>query len=114
MQDLGPMPDRCNGLMRLDETKDFCKENCLWGRKAAGRHPVSKEARQKRSNWGKVKNPKSICLVLEKDHLDFIKSQALQKSVQAGHFIEPNDLIREALQKAYPAPKQFDMFGDRK
>ncbi|PWU06771.1 MAG: hypothetical protein C5B43_01275 [Verrucomicrobia bacterium] len=60
------------------------------------------------------KNKKTICLSLEKDHLDFIKSQALQRSLQQGCLIEANQLIREALQNAFPAPKQFDMFGARR
>jgi len=52
--------------------------------------------------------------VLEKDLVDFIKNQALQRSVNEGFYVEPNELIREALQKAFPTPKHYDMFGDLK
>jgi len=81
--------------------------------KRAGRPSIEKKESKKKSR-STISNPKSICLVLEKDHLDFIKKQALQLSVQEGTYIEPNQLIREALQKAFPTPKQFDMFGARK
>lgn len=109
------MPQDCTGLALLDETKEFCKWNCTWIKKPAGRTALPKDEKpRKRASRSKLNNPKSICLVLEKDHIDFIKSQALQRSISEGTFIEPNELIREALQKAFPTPKQFDMFGARK
>ena len=98
----------------LDEDKEFNKWNCKWVHKAKGRKEKPKEAKVQKRSRSKIKNPQSICLVLEKDHLDFIKNQALQRSVQEGIYIEPNEMIREALQKAFPAPKQFDMFGARR
>ena len=61
-----------------------------------------------------MKNPVSICLVLEKDHLDFIKKQALHRSVNEGILMEANQLIREALIKQFPTPKQYNMFGENK
>jgi len=84
----------------------------MWVQKPKGRPIIKKEKQPKKRS--KINNPQSICLVMEKDHLDFIKKQALQLSVQQGTYIEPNELIREALQKAFPTPKQFDMFGDKK
>jgi len=106
------MPPLCNGLELIDKTKEFSKWNCRWVTKHAGRHSKPAQAKEKnRVKNPKMKNPKSICLVLEKDHLDFIKNQALQRSMQEGVYIEPNQMIREALQRAFPAPKQFDMFG---
>lgn len=108
------MPQNCNGLMLIDQSKDFCKHNCQWTFNNTGKKPDPKknpkEIKRKKSG---IKNPKSICLVMEREHIDFIKSQALQRSIQEGTYVEPNQLIREALQKAFPAPKQFDMFGDR-
>lgn len=62
----------------------------------------------------KVRNPVSICLVLEKEHLEFIRNQALKKSVMEGVLVGANDMIRDALAVAFPAPKQFDLFGDKK
>ena len=105
------MPPNCNGLALIDERSDFCKLNCQWVKKNVGRPALPKKDVKKDVKRGKVKNPKSICLVLEKDLVDFIKNQALQRSVQEGIYIEPNELIREALLKAFPTPKQCDMFG---
>jgi len=112
---MGLIPQNCNGLMLIDESKDFCKFNCQWtfynvGKKAE----TKKKEKQKRPKRSTIKNGKSICLVLEKDHLDFIKSQALQRSLEEGAYVEPNELIREALQKAFPCGKQSDMFSERK
>lgn len=108
------MPEECNGLSLIDEEIEFCKLNCKWSKKAQGRRKIDRQADAKKNTRSKIKQPQSICLVMEKDHLDFIKNQALQRSVQEGHLIEANELIREALQKAFPAPKHFDMFGARK
>jgi len=109
---MGEMPLECNGLALRNENEDFSKWNCMWVQKPKGRPIIKKEKQPKKRS--KINNPQSICLVMEKDHLDFIKKQALQLSVQQGTYIEPNELIREALQKAFPTPKQFDMFGDKK
>ncbi len=106
------MPENCTGVSLRDESKDFCKFNTIWATKKVGRKKLAKSATKKlpkqKSN---IKNPKSICLVLEKDHHEFIQNQAMHKSVQEGFLIETNDIIREALQRAFPAPTQFDMFG---
>ncbi len=113
---MGHMPIGMNAVARLCEKTDFCKLNCKWiankaGRKAKiGAEKPEKKLRQRSS----IKNPKPVCLVLEQDTVDFIRSQALQISLKEGVTIEPNELIRQALQKAFPTPKQFDMFGDRK
>jgi hypothetical protein len=115
LEDMGKMPDNCNGLELIDDTKEFCKFNCRWSQKRSGRYAKPDTIRKKPLGPNaKIKNPKSICLVLEKDHLDFIKKQALQRSVNEGVSIEANQMIREALQRAFPAPKQFDMFGNAK
>lgn len=116
---MGPIPEGCNGLVLLDETKEFSKWNCKWVRKKIGRfskNPEKSNLFNKKSNtsYGKIKQPKSICLSMEQDHLDFIKEQALQQSLKEGVYIEPNELIRQALQKAFPSPTLFDMFGERK
>lgn len=107
------MPANCNGLKLIDETKDFDKWNCKWVKRSTGRPKVEKKVLKKQPRH-KFHNPRSICLVMEKDLLDFIKNQALQKSIQEGKMIEPNAMIREALQKAFPVPKQLDMFSLQK
>ena len=113
---MGPMPELCNGIKRIDETKDFCKINCEWGKTAKGRKQLPKivEKKERYEAKDKIKNPVSICLVLEKDVMDFIRAQAIYKSQQEQTLIEPNSLIREAVYKAFPTPKQFDMFGARR
>lgn len=116
---MGQIPELCNGLKRKDESKDFCKINCEWGKSSKGRKQVLKSLNIKKDKTttvskDKIKNPVSICLVLEKDVMDFIRSQAIYKSQQEGALIEPNSLIREAVYKAFPCPKQFDMFGAKR
>ena len=115
LKDMGPMPPQCNGLMRIEPTVDFCPLNCIWEEKRIGK-PIS--GKPKKSKHHKCKNslddPKTITLTLERDHVAFIKSQALQRSIASGSYMSVPQLIREALQKAFPAPKQFDMFGDKR
>ncbi len=114
MEDMGEMPKNYNGLSLIDETKDFCKINCQWCFTKNGRKKVDKNKVNVQKKRRGMKNPVSICLVLEKDHLDFIKKQALHRSVNEGILMEANQLIREALIKQFPTPKQYNMFGENK
>lgn len=111
---MGKMPEGCNGLMLTEGSTQFCKMTCKWSKKNSGRKKIDRNSEKHKKSRSNIKQPQSICLVMEKDHLEFIKSQALQKSIQEGKLIEPNQLIRDALQRAFPTPKQFDMFGDRR
>ena len=110
---MGEIPKTATAEL-IDKDVEFCKLNCRWIKKAQGRPAIDRTKPKKKSSYGKIKNPQWVCLVMEKDHLDFIKGQALQRSVAEGKLIEANELIREALQKAFPTPKQFDMFGARR
>ena len=114
IDDMGKMPENCNGIELLNPEADFCKLNCRWGKKKSGRNSLGKKIVKSKHPKTKLKNPKQVCLWIEKEQLDFIKRQALQKSLESGVLIESNELIRQALIKAFPAPSQFDMFGSRK
>lgn len=115
LRDMGPMPEGCNALVRLDPKIHYCKHNCKWGFARRGRPRSDKEKPiTKKTKKNRIKEPKVVCVTLEKDHVEFIKQQALALSRETGQFVETNDLIREALQKAFPAPKQFDMFGNKR
>lgn len=110
-KDMGPMPKTCNGLELVDNTKDFCKLNCKWTKKAAGRPIRSHSVRKPNTSHKKIKHPKTVCIVLEKEHFDFIKRQAMQKSLNEGRLINPNEMMRDALKRSFPCSTQCDMFG---
>ncbi len=106
------MPANCNGLDRHDKTKEFNKYNCLWAYKTKGCKRKTGELKPRKIPPGsKIKQPVSICLTIEKDHLEFIKKQAMHRSLELGHLIEANDMIRDALKQSFPMNKQMDMFG---
>jgi hypothetical protein len=109
--DMGPIPQNCNGLELIDKTKEFSKFNCRWVKKICGRKQKKLPSARIPHKTKCIKNPRTLCLVLEKDHLQFIKDQAMHKSLELGHCVEANELIREALKKAFPCPSQVDMFG---
>lgn len=113
-QEMGPIPENCNGLQLLESEREYNKFTSSWVFKKGGRKPQDKKNSKVKRKASGVKNPKSICLILEKDHLDFIRKQAIARSSEEGVLIEPNQMIREALQKAFPCPKQYDMFGEPK
>ena len=116
MEDMGPRPLECNGLGRLDAKLNFMKINCAWTVKTCGRKQNAPNIKLKKDQpfaHGKIKEPKTICLSLDKKHLDFIKRQALQRSVEDGTPIAANALIREALERAFPMPQQLDFFGGK-
>lgn len=111
-EEMGEMPKNCNGLELIDFELPYCKLNCKWVFKTGGRKTLEKKVEKVNRRASGIKNPKSICLVLENEQFEFIRRQAIARSSREGIIIEPNQLIREALQKAFPTPKQFDMFGD--
>lgn len=110
-EDLGPMPPGCNGLELLDKTKDFSKYNCKWTRKTQGRQAAPKELKKTRATpYKRVANPKTVCLIIEKDLLEYIKKQAWRKSLDEGYQVTSNDLIRDALTRQFPRNKQTELF----
>ncbi len=110
---MGPIPANCTGIELIDETKPFCSINCRWvdRRGESKEKPVKMPPKRKMKD--KINKPKSICLVLEEDHFNYIKTQAFHASMSEQEHISPNQLIREALQKAFPLPTQMDMFGKK-
>lgn len=113
LEQMGPMPFQCNALIRIDKSIDYCKINCKWGYMNQGR-PRSESTINTKLKRGKISNPKTLCITIEKDHYEFINSQALKMSQEKGKIISVNDLIRESLARQFPAPKIFDMFGCKK
>lgn len=111
LEDMGKIPKGCNSLRLHDETKDFCKANCFWGNTNQGRKALKGKKPAKKSK--KFKDPRTICLVLESELLEYIKSNALAKSVEGRKMVEPNDLIRQALYDYFKPPKQLDLFKDK-
>lgn len=111
-RDMGPMPANCNGISRLDNTKEFNRYNCIWSYNKRGckRKPTTVPKPKKNPRWSKLKNAVTVCLTIEKDLLDFIKSQALQRSIELGHIVESNEMIRDALAAQFPMKKQLDLF----
>jgi hypothetical protein len=108
---MGEMPLNCNGLAQIDPTIDFCKHNCKWVMKAnSGRKPKEKQFLGKKIVQKAIKKPRNICLAIEDAHYKHITKQAMHRSIEEGIYIEPNEMIREALRKCYPVPGQSDMF----
>lgn len=115
IKDMGPIPKDCNSLLRKDVDLGYSKMNCEWGYAPRGRPKKNPDLAKKypKKRYGQFDKPKQISIVLENEHYEWIKRQAIHRSVQQGEIICANDVIREALQKAFPAPKQFDMFGSK-
>lgn len=111
--DMKKMPEGCNTIIRLDPNLDFSKQNCKWGYVAIGRPRKPSKAKTKVSRKRRIKNPYLLGCTIERDLFDYIKRVAIQKSAQTGVNIEANDLIREALSKAFPILCQTDIFGDK-
>ncbi len=109
--DMGDMPESCNSIVRIDPKLDFCKLNCRWANVAQGRPRKIEKVQKKESRRRRIKNPKTICFNMEQAHYDYIKKMALSQYQQTGFYVEVNDLIRDALRKAYPCPELYDLFG---
>ena len=106
---MGEMPLGCDGLILNDERAGYCKLNCQWGKIKPGPSAGKKAVRQGKRK--PIEKPVTICLPLNQDHYDYIKRQAIIRTAQEGQFFTANELIREALVKAFPLPSHYDMFG---
>ncbi len=112
IKDMGEMPDDCNGMVLADKAKGYNKFNASWGKVKPGMAKSKKgTVKPKRAV---VKDSFSFCLTMNGDHYAYIKRQAIMRSNQTGEIVSVNDLIREALVKAYPYAGQYDMFGGKK
>jgi len=49
---------------------------------------------------------------LDENQVKHIKSLALKLSVQQGYCVSVSNLVRDAIDLAYPLPKQLDAFGN--
>ena len=98
------MSEECNGLQLAEGATVFCKKNCKWKQKKSGRplEPDNWKRKENKNRYGQFENPRSICLVLEKEQLDFIKSKALEESMNTHRYVEANELIRRTLNQAFP------------
>lgn len=115
LQDMGEMPTDCNALIRLDPKIHYCKHNCKWGFVRQGRPRVGKEKPAgKVTKKKRLKDPHTLCMTIEKKHYEYIARMALLQSQESGKIIHPNDIIRDALVKAFPCPELYDLFGARK
>jgi hypothetical protein len=110
---MGPIPEGFTGIQLIDESKDFSKWNCRWAKRNVGRQSIPKKKAKKKKPRSLIKNPQPICLVLERNLLDYIKEQALKRSLEIGSYVEPNDMIRDAIKNAFPVPGEYDMFGTK-
>lgn len=111
-EDMGPIPEGKNGIELIDKTKDFSKDNCMWVSKVRGRKSAPKELGElKKKDPLKIKNPKTISLIIENELYEFIRKQSLMKSLETGLHFHVNDLIREALKKSFPILSQTDLLG---
>lgn len=112
LRDMGNIPPDCNGLFLMQGAMEFRKETCKWIKKKVGR-PQNDLPKEKKNPRKRFKKSSTICLSIEKELLDYITRLSLEQSIQAGHYIERNNLIRDALALAFPLPSQMDMFGDK-
>lgn len=106
---MGQMPLGCDGLLLNDERAGYCKLNCKWGKIKPGPAIGKKAARKGKRKT--VEKPITVCLTLNCDHYEYIKRQALIRTNQENEFFTANELMREALIKAFPLPSHYDMFG---
>ena len=113
IKDMGGMPEEADGIILADKSKGINKFNVTWGKVKRGT-PPSLNKKTGRTKKVVIKDAMSFCLTLNVDHYAYIKRQAILRSQQIGDQVTTNDLIREALIKAYPYSSQFDMFGGRK
>lgn len=113
LNDMGACPDHLNAISRYDENKDFEKTNCFWSLAKVGR-PITEKTIIKRKHKIRLKNPRLVNIRMENSYYEFLNRQALKRSLDEGVKITVSHLICEALEAQCPAPKQLDIFTERK
>lgn len=101
---MGTPPPNCNALRLIDDNKDFYKENCEWHMSAVGR-PRKIVEKDKGNKKTKNVDTKILCVTMEKSLHDRIKSHSVEQTHKQKMQITVNELIRNALQKAFPGEK---------
>jgi hypothetical protein len=94
------MPENCNTLRLIDENQNFSKENCEWFFTKKGR-PVKIGRKQKDKN----PNNKILCVTIDKTTYELMKRRSIEQTNKEKIQITVNELIRNALQKAFPDEK---------
>ena len=98
-QDMGPMPENCNGLVLNDGNKLFSKENCQW--------------KVMKNSLRNVKK-KSISLVLDIYLYESIKKSCSESCRKGKGPKAISSYIQDILLEVFPCHKQQDMFEETK
>lgn len=104
--DMGDIPLSCNGLELIDASFPYSKSNCRWAFNKRGRKSVEKKSEKVNRRACDDIRSKCIPLILDMAHFEIIQSEAISRSNKEKKTIEPNFLIKEALKKAFPLPKE--------
>ena len=108
LNDMGPIPSGCKGIRLIDHSiKVFGPGNCAWTKGGRGRPRKTLPFPSSRKNF---KQPVKIYLTVEKPYLEAIKSCADRMSNEIGHVVEPNDVVRDVIRRAFPINEQMEMF----
>lgn len=92
--DMGPMPQECNGIARIDLNKGYDQENCYW-RKAVGGRPINPAAIKKKKII--IVDSVTISFKIENKILELLKNLAIEESTKKGHLVEVQNIIRNIL-----------------
>lgn len=113
-EDMGPIPEGCDGIELIDLDKNFCKDNCRW----VGKHNRRSVSEMPGNKKGKrtFKESAMVCIRVEKEYHKFLKKLAAAKAKQKGESYSVSQLIRDIVEEHAPMPtlKQLDMFGEEK
>ena len=109
LHDMGELPKGHKGVALIDPgQKCFFSGNVRWTKGNRGRPKKRQDLPSAKKNFD---TPVKVLLTLEKAYLDRIKDSALRRSMEIGHLIEANDILREMIKKEFPIMKQIDMFN---
>lgn len=110
LRDMGYCPPECTGIELKQPNKVFCKENCKWvGTHNRQRMPY-RLLNPRKPRTKKIQNPRCINVRMEKQQLDYIVRQSIERSRREGKKVTTSEMIREALENQFPYNKQKELF----
>jgi len=109
--DVGYAPRGCVGLELINLNADYTKHNVKWVRPSQRRPLKEMPGQKNRKKWGKIKEPKRLTITIEDSYFNWLKKQALVKSLQTNTIITVPELIRDILNDHAPMPSQLEFFS---
>ena len=106
---MGPIPDECTFVIRLNADLPYSKTNCVWGRQKIGAREKKNGGVRRQQKKKEKKNPHiMIQIQIDENFLAFLKKKAIQLSIQQKRRQNSHDIIRSVLFEKFKSEYEIE------